>query len=95
MWALLIYWIASTVFSLWRPAFVAVLAGGLATAVEVLKLYRSPGLDAFRLTLPGVLLLGRYFSTYDIVAYWLAILAGAWLDASLLRQRQSALPSGS
>ena len=83
LWALMIYWIVSTVFSWWRPSAVALVAGVVATAVEFLKLYRSPGLDAFRLTLPGILLLGRYFSIWDILAYWLAILAGALMDRAI------------
>jgi hypothetical protein len=40
-------------------------------------------MDAFRHTLPGVLLLGRYFSVRDIAAYWIAIGLGVWLDARL------------
>jgi hypothetical protein len=43
-------------------------------------LYHSPELDAFRLTLPGILLLGRFFSAWDILAYWSAIAAGVLLD---------------
>jgi hypothetical protein len=37
-------------------------------------------MDAFRLTRPGIVLLGRYFSVWDIVAYWIAICAGAAVD---------------
>ena len=55
----------------------------LTTAVEFAKLYHSPALDAFRLTLPGILLLGRFFSVWDMLAYWSAIAAGAWLDRAL------------
>jgi hypothetical protein len=66
---------------------VVLLAGLLATTVEVFKLYHSPALDAFRLTIPGILLLGRIFSVWDIVAYLLAISAGAFVDSQLLRRR--------
>ncbi len=82
-WALMIYWIASTVLVRSPIVNVALIAGALATAVECFKLYHSPGMDAFRLTLPGILLLGRYFSVWDIVAYWIAICAGAILDSRL------------
>jgi hypothetical protein len=61
----------------------ALLAGVLATAVEFLKLCHSPALDAFRHTLPGILLLGRVFSVWEIAAYWQAISAGAFLDRSI------------
>ena len=66
MWALMLYWTVSTLLPLWRIPTVAVLAGTVATAVEFLKLYHAPGLDTFRLTLPGVLLLGRFFSVWTL-----------------------------
>jgi hypothetical protein len=83
LWAAAIYWVASTVLGRMRLVWVVLIAGGVATAVEFFKLYRSPGMDAFRGTLPGVLLLGRYFSRWDILAYWVAIAAAAWLDRTL------------
>ena len=88
LWALMIYWIASTLIPR-RPLFaVALAAGAIATAVEFFKLYRSPAMDAFRHTLPGVLLLGRYFSVRDIAAYWIAIAAGALADTRLRWSRR-------
>jgi hypothetical protein len=86
LWALMVYWIVSTLLPSWRLPAVALLTGVLATAVEFVKLYHSPGLDAFRLTLPGVLLLGRVFSGWDIAAYWLAIVAGAFADQRIRRR---------
>jgi hypothetical protein len=80
LWAVMIYWIASTLLPSRRLLTVVLLSGALATAVEFFKLYHSPAMDAFRLTLPGILLLGRIFSVWDIVAYWIAIYAGATLD---------------
>jgi hypothetical protein len=85
LWAVMIYWLLSTLLPSWRIIRVVLLAGAVATAVEFLKLYHSPALNAFRLTLPGIILLGRYFSVWDIVAYWLAILVGALLDVKILR----------
>src|SRR5664279_1098997 len=61
LWALMIYWIVSTVLGRWRVETAVLSAGMIATAVEFFKLYRSPGMDAFRLTLPGILVLGKYF----------------------------------
>jgi len=84
LWALMIYWIVSAVFARWRLPAVALISGGIAAAVEFLKLYHAPWLDAFRLTLPGILVLGRHFSLWDILAYWIAICLGACID-SLLR----------
>jgi hypothetical protein len=86
LWAVLIYWVVTTLLPAWRLPMAALLAGCLATAVEFFKLYRSPGVDAFRQTLPGMLLLGRYFSEWDIVAYWVAIAVAAVVDEAM-RQR--------
>ena len=79
LWALMIYWIVSTVRPMWRLRAIAA-AGAVTTVIELFKLYHAPALDAFRLTLPGALLLGRIFSVWDLVAYWLAIVAGASAD---------------
>jgi hypothetical protein len=83
LWALMIYWIVSALFARWRLLPVGLIAGGIAAAVEFLKLYHAPWLDAFRLTLPGILVLGRHFSLWDIVAYWIAIGLGACVDGML------------
>jgi len=83
LWALMIYWISSTLLPAWRLDSIALFSGTLATAVEFAKLYHQPMLDAFRLTLPGILLLGRIFSVSDIVAYWLAIVIGVAADAGM------------
>ena len=85
LWAVMIYWIASTALLQWRLPVVGLVAGAIATGVEFFKLYHSPGMDAFRLTLPGMILLGRFFSVRDIVAYWVAIGAAAWLDGRIRR----------
>ncbi|HEY4380072.1 MAG TPA: DUF2809 domain-containing protein [Acidobacteriaceae bacterium] len=85
LWAAMIYWIVSTLWPRGRVPAVATTSGLVATAVECFKLYHSPGMDAFRTTLPGILLLGRYFSVWDIVAYLVAIAAAALIDRSLLR----------
>jgi len=83
LWALMVYWIISALLPSWRLLTLALVAGTFATAVEFFKLCHSPTLDAFRLTLPGVLLLGRFFSVWDIVAYWFAIVIGAFADKAL------------
>jgi Protein of unknown function (DUF2809) len=85
LWALMIYWIFSTIRPSTHLVRVALLSGTVATAVEFAKLYHQPTLDAFRLTLPGILLLGRIFSVWDIVAYLLAIGIGALIDARIRR----------
>jgi len=88
MWALTIYWVLAVLLARWQPWRVLVVAGVIATAVEFFKLYRSPEVDVFRLTLPGILMLGRYFSVWDIAAYWVAIGVGGLVDASVIRSRR-------
>jgi hypothetical protein len=83
LWALMIYWVVSTLLPSRGLLMVVLLSGALATAVEFFKLYHSPSMDAFRLTLPGIVLLGKYFSVWDIVAYWIAICAGAAVDEKI------------
>ena len=85
LWAVMIYWIVSAALPRWRLPMVGMISGTIATGVEFFKLYHSPGMDAFRLTLPGMILLGRFFSVRDIVAYWVAIGLAAWLDGSVRR----------
>jgi len=80
LWALMIYWIVSALLPSLRLLIVALISAALTTAVEFFKLHHSPAIDAFRLTIPGILLLGRVFSAWDILAYWLAILIGLLID---------------
>ena len=83
LWALTIYWLISTLLPKLPLTAAALLAAVIATVIEFLKLYHAPVLDAFRLTLPGILLLGRFFSAWDILAYWFAIATGAMIDQRL------------
>jgi len=85
LWALAIYWFVSALLPAGRLPAGVLLTGLIATAVEFAKLCHWPPLDTFRATLAGVLLLGRHFSFWDILAYWLALCAGALLDSRLRR----------
>jgi hypothetical protein len=82
--------IVSTIRPTRRIAAIAFFAASIATTVEFAKLSHFPALDAFRSTLPGILLLGRFFSVWDIVAYWLAILLGAMIDRRLRKSTSRA-----
>lgn len=92
LWALMIYWIVSAVRPRWPIAWNMLLAGAVAFAVEFFKLYRAPSLDAFRLTLPGALLLGRVFSVWDLVIYACAIALGAAADRAIMLRVRSSSP---
>jgi hypothetical protein len=61
----------------WRGALIA---GSIAVGVELFRLVHTPWLDAFRLTIPGALLLGRIFSASNMLAYGVGIVLGIWLD---------------
>lgn len=54
-------------------------SGALAISVvtELSRLYHTPELDTFRQSLAGVLLLGRIFSVWNIVAYAVGIALAA------------------
>ena len=69
----------------------AVIAAAVAVAVELFRLYHAPMLDAFRLTLAGKLLIGRVFSPWNVLAYWIGIVAAL----PLLRRSSAAGPSTS
>ncbi|MDF0698882.1 DUF2809 domain-containing protein [Rhizobium sp. MC63] len=62
------------------PAGIAALALAVAICVEFFRLYHTPGLDAFRLTTAGALLLGRVFSPWNILAYAIGIAAAYAFD---------------
>lgn len=83
LWAVMIYWIVATLLPSARWSRWVVWSGVTATAVELIKLYHVRWLDSFRITLPGALLLGRYFSAWDIVVYWAAIVLVASMDHRL------------
>ena len=84
LWALMTYWIVSSVRSIWPLKLSALVSAAIALGVELFKLYHAPLLDAFRLTLPGKLLLGRVFSLWDLVAYTVAIVTGVLADRAML-----------
>jgi len=80
LWGAMVYAIFVGFFPKKRPIEVGFAAGLFALAVELFKLYHAPVLDAFRFTLAGQLLIGRFFSLGDILAYWVAIAVIAAAD---------------
>jgi len=87
LWAAMVYWIIAAIRPSASSASIAINAALFAAAVEFFKLYHAPALDAFRRTLAGALLLGRFFSWWDIVAYLAGIALAAALDIRLIRRR--------
>jgi hypothetical protein len=90
LWAAMVYWLAAAMLPRSRPGAVALLAAAIAALVEFSRLLHIPALDAFRLTLAGKLILGRFFSLWDILAYWLAIAVAATVDSRWMAGREPA-----
>jgi len=86
LWAAMVYWIAAALRQAWRPVEVGFVSALFAALVEFFKLYHTSTLDAFRRTVAGTLLIGRYFSLWDIAAYCAAILFAAWIDSRFIRR---------
>lgn len=86
LWAVALYWFIAACLPRLRIGSLASIAAAVAAALEFSRLWHVPAMDAFRVTLAGRLLLGRYFSIKNIAAYWLAIAVAALLDQLLLRR---------
>ncbi len=95
LWALMVYWIVSTVRPTWTPRRSGLAATIVTTLTELSQLYHLPTLDAFRRTSLGAMLLGRVFSGWDVVTYAAAVGLGVAIDRTLrqsTRQRLSIRP---
>lgn len=91
LWGTMVYALLA-VIAVRRPAAqLAALAALIALSVELFRLWHTPWLDAFRLTTPGALLLGRVFSPWNLVAYGAGIGLGWGVDR-LLRQEGASCP---
>ena len=82
LWAVALYFLIATILPRLTPTHLAIIAALAAAAVEFSRLIHTPAFDAFRVTLAGKLLLGRFFSLKNIAAYWLAICLTAWIESS-------------
>jgi len=86
LWAVMVYLLFAA-FLPGRGAWTVFgVVGVVATLVELLRLHHSPGLDAFRLTLAGTLLLGRVFTPLHFVCYWGGVGVAALADWWLIRR---------
>jgi hypothetical protein len=86
LWGAMVYCLAGVAMPAWAPQWRAAAVALLAVAVECLRLYHTPWLDAFRASRAGALLLGRVFSPWNIAAYWAGIGLAAALSAIWLRR---------
>jgi hypothetical protein len=89
LWAVALYWFLAALLPKLRPPAIAALAIIIATLVEFSRLIAIAPIDAFRLTLFGKIILGRYFSVKNIVAYLLAIAVVSACDLAALAKRDN------
>ena len=94
LWAAMIY--ASLRAINPRATIVGTLEAAIAIAicVEFFRLYHQPGLDSFRTTLAGQLLLGRIFSLWNVVAYAFGIACIALADGRVNIPTRRLAPHG-
>jgi hypothetical protein len=88
LWAIALYWLLATLLLKVRPLILASLAITIATLLELSRLIPITPIDAFRETVAGKILLGRYFSLKNIAAYILAIALAATFDHLFLPHHQ-------
>jgi hypothetical protein len=85
LWGAMVYAALRTIRPRVHISSTVIAAVVIAACVEGSRLYHQPWLDAFRQTLSGKLLLGRFFSPWDLVAYAAGIVALALADARVTR----------
>ena len=86
LWAVALYWFLGVCLPRLSRIALGFLAAVVAAALEFSRLWHIAATDAFRVTLAGRILLGRYFSLKNIAAYWLAIGLTALLDEWVTRR---------
>lgn len=86
LWAGMVYLILAGLLPSREPRTIAPVAAIVAALVELVRLYHAPGLDAFRATPAGILLLGRVFSLWHFVVYWAVIALAAIVDQYWIRR---------
>jgi hypothetical protein len=91
LWAVALYWFLAALLPQLRSRAIATIAILIATLLELSRLVPIDPIDAFRLTFAGKILLGRYFSIKNIIAYALAIAFTTALDNSLVAPKSTDL----
>lgn len=84
LWAVALYWFAGMLLPRLPVRMLAAVSVAIALLVEFSRLMPERHVDAFRLTLAGKLLLGRYFAWKNILAYLLGIAVAALVDNSFV-----------
>ncbi|MDD5186067.1 MAG: DUF2809 domain-containing protein [Paludibacter sp.] len=80
LWALMIYFMAATVFKSKTIITISVASLLFCYAIELSQLYHEPWIDSIRSTTPGGLVLGFGFLWTDMLAYTIGIVFGACIE---------------
>ncbi|OAF01784.1 hypothetical protein AYJ54_04375 [Bradyrhizobium centrolobii] len=80
LWATMVFLMVGVLVPRLTRLPIAAIATAIAVVVEFSRLVHAPWLDAFRLTTAGALLLGRFFSLWNLMAHAVGIAFGVWLD---------------
>jgi hypothetical protein len=80
LWAAMVFFLVAIAASNASRLNIVSISAAIAVGVELFRLVHAPWLDAFRLTLPGALLLGRIFSPWNMLAYGVGIIFAVGLD---------------
>lgn len=83
LWGTMIFLLVALAMMSRSVIAIGAVALAIAAAVEFSRLYQTPVLDEFRLTLAGRLLLGRVFSIWNILAYAAGIGLGMAIEIRL------------
>lgn len=87
IWGGMVYGLWSTITARAALGNRAAISAIIAAAVEFSQLLHTPWLDAFRRTTIGVLLIGRFFSWWDILSYTIGIAICAAVEWTIVRRR--------
>ena len=88
LWGTMVFFLVALAAPNLSRQSIALISVLIAISVELFRLVHLPWLDAFRLTLPGALLLGRIFSAWNMVAYGGGIGLGVLLDRFMILRAQ-------
>jgi hypothetical protein len=80
LWGTMVFFLVGIAAPARSPSNIALIAATVAVCVELFRLVHTPGLDDFRLTTLGALLIGRVFSPWNMLAYGVGIVLGMLLD---------------
>ena len=89
LWAMMMGWWIGALAPNARPASRAGFALAICWIVEFSQLYHGPTLDAWRMTIPGQLILGSGFDLRDLGAYALGVLAALILELTVRGRHRS------